>query len=125
MYLKKLSISGFRGAGDRLDIPLAHRTLFYGPNGSGKSSLMQSVAWTLYGKIPVLSGGVFTREDALVNDFMEPAAAEVVLTLSDDTTITRKRIKQTSTSKKTTAPKGHSSNAGLMRGFTGRVRHPC
>jgi DNA repair exonuclease SbcCD ATPase subunit len=97
MYLRRLSISGFRGVGQHLDLPLDHRTIIYGPNGSGKSSLLQSIAWTIYGKLPVLKGTVFTREDALVNDFLDDARAEITLTLSDDVSITRTRDKQNST----------------------------
>jgi exonuclease SbcC len=97
MYLKHLSISGFRGVGLHLDLPLAHRTIIYGPNGSGKSSALQAIAWTIYGKLPLLTGGVFTREDALVNDFLDEAKAEITLTLSDDVTITRTREKKKST----------------------------
>jgi DNA repair exonuclease SbcCD ATPase subunit len=71
MYLKHLSISGFRGVGSHLDLPLDHQTIIYGPNGSGKSSALQAIAWTIYGKLPFLTGTVFTREDALVNDFLD------------------------------------------------------
>jgi DNA repair exonuclease SbcCD ATPase subunit len=99
MYLQNLSISGFRGIGAGLDLPLTQRTILYGPNGSGKTSLLQSVAWALYGKLPAFLGGVFSKEDALVNDFLEEEKAEVVVTLSDNKTITRRRSKQDSTSK--------------------------
>ena len=99
MYLKHLSISGFRGIGPHLDLPLDHRTIIYGPNGSGKSCVLQSIAWTIYGKLPRLTGGVFTREDALVNDFLDEARAEIAVTLSDNVTITRTRNKQKSTTR--------------------------
>lgn len=99
MYLKHLSISGFRGIGPHLDLPLGRRTIIYGPNGSGKSNVLQAIAWTVYGKLPLLTGGVFTREDALVNDFLDEARAEITLTLSDDVTITRTRNQQRSTTK--------------------------
>jgi DNA repair exonuclease SbcCD ATPase subunit len=101
MYLKHLSIAGFRGIGPRLDLPLTQRTIFYGSNGSGKTSILQSIAWALYGKLPTFSGGVYSREDALVNDFFDEEKADVILTLSDNKTITRRRIKQDSTSKGT------------------------
>lgn len=104
MYLQHLSITGFRGIGAGLDLPLAQRTIFYGPNGSGKTSLLQSIAWALYGKLPAFSGGVFSKEDALVNDFLDEEKAEVILTLSDNKTITRRRSKQDSTSSKGTKP---------------------
>jgi exonuclease SbcC len=97
MYLQHLSIFGFRGVGEQLDIPLANRTIFYGPNGSGKSSILQAIAWTLYGKLPLFSGGVFSREDALVNDFLNEAKAEVTVTLSDGTSVQRQRAKRHST----------------------------
>ena len=99
MYLKHLSISGFRGIGSHLDLPLDHRTIIYGPNGSGKSSVFQAIAWTIYGKLPRLKGGVFTREDALVNDFLDEGRAAITLTLSDDITISRTRDKQRSTTR--------------------------
>ena len=99
MHLKHLSISGFRGIGSHLDFPLTHRTIIYGPNGSGKSSVLQAITWTIYGKIPFLTGGVFFREDALVNDFLDEDRAAVTLTLSDDVTVTRMRNKQKSTSR--------------------------
>ena len=99
MYLKHLSISGFRGTGPHLDLPLDHRTIIYGPNGSGKSNILQAIAWIIYGKLPLLTGGVFTREDALVNDFLDEGRAAVTLTLSDDITITRTRDKQRSTTR--------------------------
>ena len=104
MYLKHLSISGFRGIGAQLDVPLAHRTLFYGPNGSGKSSILQAIAWTLYGKLPLFSGGVFSKEDALVNDFLDEGKAEVIVTLSDGTSIRRQRVKKDSTGAGVTPP---------------------
>jgi DNA repair exonuclease SbcCD ATPase subunit len=97
MYLQHLSICGFRGVRKQLDIPLADRTIFYGPNGSGKSSILQAVAWTLYGKLPLFSGGVFSKEDALVNDFLDEAKAEVTVTLSNGTSIRRQRTKRHST----------------------------
>jgi len=99
VYLKHLSISGFRGTGPHLDLPLDHRTIIYGPNGSGKSNILQAIAWIIYGKLPLLTGGVFTREDALVNDFLDEGRAAVTLTLSDDITITRTRDKQRSTTR--------------------------
>jgi len=97
MHLKRLSLSGFRGVGSYLDLPLTRRTIIYGPNGSGKSSVLQSIVWSIYGKLPFLTGGVFTREDALVNDFLREAKAEVTLTLSDDVMLTRTREKKSST----------------------------
>jgi DNA repair exonuclease SbcCD ATPase subunit len=99
MYLQHLSIAGFRGIGSSLDIPLAHRTILYGPNGSGKTSILQAIAWALYGKLPAFSGGVFSKEDALVNDFLDTEKADVTLTLSENRTITRQRSKQDSTTK--------------------------
>lgn len=81
MYLKHLSISGFRGIGSHLDLPLGQRTIIYGPNGSGKSSVLQAIAWSIYGKLPYLVGTVFAREDALVNDFFGDGRAEIVLSL--------------------------------------------
>lgn len=104
MYLQHLSISGFRGVGVQLDVPLAHRTIFYGPNGSGKSSILQAIAWTLYGKLPLFSGGVFTKEDALVNDFLDEGQAEVTVTLSDGTSVRRQRTKRHSTGAGVTPP---------------------
>jgi exonuclease SbcC len=104
MYLQHLSVSGFRGVGAQLDLPLTYRTIFYGPNGSGKSSVLQAIAWTLYGKLPMFSGGVFTREDALVNDFLDDGKAEVLLTLSGGKTIQRRRSKRTSTGVGVTSP---------------------
>jgi len=101
MYLNHLSMSGFRGIGSSLDLPLGHRTIIYGPNGSGKTSILQAIAWALYGKLPTLTGGVFTREDALVNDFWDWPRAEITLTLSDGVVITRTRNKQSSTTKGT------------------------
>ena len=97
MYLKHLSISGFRGIGSHLDLPLGQRTIIYGPNGSGKSSVLQAIAWSIYGKLPYLVGTVFAREDALVNDFFGDGMAEIVLSLSDGVTIKRGREKQGST----------------------------
>jgi DNA repair exonuclease SbcCD ATPase subunit len=97
MYLKHLSITGFRGIGAQLDLPLAHRTVFYGPNGSGKSSILQAIAWALYGRLPLFSGGVFSKEDALVNDFLGGGNAEVVVTLSNGTSVRRQRTKRSST----------------------------
>jgi len=104
MYLQRLSISGFRGVGVQLDVPMAHRTIFYGPNGSGKSSILQAIAWTLYGKLPLFSGGVFSKEDALVNDFLDEGKAEVTLTLSDGRSIRRRRVKRNSTGAGVTPP---------------------
>ena len=104
MYLQHLSISGFRGVGAQLDLPLTHRTIFYGPNGSGKSSILQAIAWTLYGRLPMFSGGAFAKEDALVNDFLEDSKAEVLLTLSDGQTVGRQRRKRTSTGTGVTPP---------------------
>ena len=55
-------------------------------------------------------GGVFTREDALVNDFWDEEKAEVTLTLSDNKTITRQRIKQDSTTKGAKPPSAFLSS---------------
>jgi DNA repair exonuclease SbcCD ATPase subunit len=96
MHLKQLSISGFRGVGLHLELPLGHRTIIYGPNGSGKSSALQAIAWTIYGKLPFLTGTVFAREDALVNDFLSEARAKVALAFSDGSVIARTRDKQSS-----------------------------
>lgn len=104
MYLEHLCISGFRGVGDQIDLPLTRRTIIYGPNGSGKSSILQAIAWTLYGKLPLFSGGVFAREDALVNDFLDNGKAEVILTLSDGKILRRQRSKRNSTSAGATLP---------------------
>lgn len=101
MNLQHLSISGFRGIGDSLDLPLAHRTILYGPNGSGKSSVLQSIAWALYGNLPTFSGGVFIKEDALVNDFLDTAQTRVELSLSTGEVISRRRNKQSSTTRGT------------------------
>jgi DNA repair exonuclease SbcCD ATPase subunit len=101
MYLQHLSVSGFRGIGDNLDLPLAHRTILYGPNGSGKSSVLQSIAWALYGNLPTFSGGVFVKEDAIVNDFLGAAQTEVKLALSTGEMISRHRLKQSSTTRGT------------------------
>lgn len=97
MYLQHLSITGFRGVDEQLDFPMAHRTIFFGPNGSGKSSVLQAIAWALYGKLPQFSSGVFSKEDALVNDFSERSQAEVVVRLTDNVSVQRKRIKRDST----------------------------
>src|SRR6266511_2875534 len=97
MYLQHLSISGFRGVGLHLNVPLTHRTIFYGSNGSGKSSILLAIAWTLYGKLPLFSGGVFSKEDALVNDFLDEGKAEVTLTLSDGRSTRRQRVKRNTT----------------------------
>ncbi len=99
MYLKHLTIEGFRGIGSNLDLPFGKRTIIFGPNGSGKTSALQAIAWAIYGKLPTLSGTVFTREDAIVNDFLYDTSAKVTLTLSDDLTISRTRRKQSSTTK--------------------------
>ena len=99
MYLEQLSVAGFRGVGSHLEFPLGKRTIFYGPNGSGKSSILQAIPWTIYGKLPGFAGGVFTREDALVNDFLVEGEAEISLALSGDITITRTRAKRKSTTR--------------------------
>jgi DNA repair exonuclease SbcCD ATPase subunit len=99
MYLQNLSVSGFRGIGDSINIPLSHRTILYGPNGSGKSSVLQSIAWALYGALPTFTGGVFVKEDALVNDFLDIAKTQVELTFSSGEIISRHRSKQTSTTR--------------------------
>lgn len=104
MYLQHLSITGFRGVGEQLDFPLAHRTVFFGPNGSGKSSVLQAIAWALYGKLPQFSSGAFSKEDALVNDFSDRSEAEVVLRLTDDISVQRKRVKRDSTGAGVTPP---------------------
>jgi DNA repair exonuclease SbcCD ATPase subunit len=80
MYLQHISVFGFRGADTRFDVPLDQRTILFGPNGSGKTTLLQAVTWAIYGRYPLLSGTIFTDEDALVNDFVEEAKADVELT---------------------------------------------
>jgi exonuclease SbcC len=101
MYLQHISVFGFRGADTHRDVPLDHRTILFGPNGSGKTTLLQAVTWAIYGKYPLLSGTIFTDEDALVNDFIEEGKADVRLTLSDGTVIHRTRKKQGSTTRGT------------------------
>jgi len=104
MYIQHLNISCFRGVGRPIDLPLQHRTIIYGPNGSGKSSILQAIAWTFYGKLPMYVGGVFSKEDAFVNDFSDDGKADVTLTLSDGRTIQRQRKKKSSTSSGITNP---------------------
>lgn len=99
MYIKHLALSGFRGIGAHLDLPFAKRTIIFGPNGSGKTSLLQAIPWAIYGKLPALSGTVYTREDALVNDFYDASIAEVTLEFSGDVAISRTRRKQSSTTR--------------------------
>ena len=99
MYLKHISLAGFRGAYRPLEIPMDKQTILFGPNGSGKTTVLQAITWAIYGKYPLFSGAIFVDEDALVNDFVEPAKAEVRLMLSDGTTITRTRKKQSSTTR--------------------------
>ncbi len=104
MYIQHLNISCFRGVGRQIDLPFRHRTIIYGPNGSGKSSILQAIAWTFYGKLPMYAGGVFSKEDAFVNDFFADGKADVTLTLSDGKTIRRQRKKKSSTGSGITNP---------------------
>lgn len=41
--IKSLSLGGFQGFVEKLDVPLAPITLIYGPNGSGKSSILRAL----------------------------------------------------------------------------------
>lgn len=99
MFLSHLDLRGFRGAGDAVSLDFGKRTIIIGPNGSGKTSILQSIPWAIYGKLPKFTGTVFTREDALVNDFFEPAEAAVTATFSDGLQVTRTRSKQISTTR--------------------------
>lgn len=47
--LKRLELDAYRGAADRIAIPLdAPLNVIYGPNGSGKSTLATAIEWALF-----------------------------------------------------------------------------
>jgi chromosome segregation ATPase len=47
--LKHLEIAAFRGARDRLSVPLDKPlVVIYGPNGAGKSTLTTAIEWALF-----------------------------------------------------------------------------
>lgn len=55
--LKRIELSGFRGAKKQLDVslPAAASLLLYGENGSGKSSLTDGIEWFYYDRVAHLA----------------------------------------------------------------------
>ena len=53
MYLKRLSMKGFKSFADATNLDLeAGVTVVVGPNGSGKSNVVDAIAWVLGAQAP-------------------------------------------------------------------------
>lgn len=93
--LARLEAAGFRGVNRPLALTFGPGlTLLFGRNGTGKSSLLEAVAWALFGGVGAPGGPEFRREDALVNAFATESRAVVRLTLEragETLTVERRR----------------------------------
>ena len=66
----RLEAAGFRGINQPLTLSFGlGLTLLFGRNGTGKSSILEAIAWALYGGIGAPAATEFRREDAIVNAF--------------------------------------------------------
>ena len=102
--LKSVKLEGIRGFNKATDIEINEGlTIIHGPNGTGKSSILQAIEWCITGAIPYMSGGDFTKEDAIVNAFTATGQARVELVFSGPQEIllsrTKKRTKSTTAGK--------------------------
>ena len=90
MKIERLTISGFRGFRDRVEVPFAERfTVIDGRNGVGKSTLFDAIEFALTGhlsKYGEMKAGGESVEDYLwwKGDGTAPAERFVELTLRDD-----------------------------------------
>ena len=85
LHMSSLSLQGFRGIREPLDLQLGRRlTIIYGGNATGKSSLAQAIEFTL-------SGQVIDHEDnpipaRFLSNALDPTPGRVCLRLTDGTT---------------------------------------
>ncbi|MCL2762674.1 MAG: AAA family ATPase [Treponema sp.] len=88
MFLKHLSILGFKSFADRTEIDFADGiTALLGPNGCGKSNVVDAIKWSL-GEQATKSLRAEKMEDVIFNGTENRKAlnvAEVALTLANDT----------------------------------------
>ena len=87
MFLKHLSIYGFKSFADRTEIEFSEGiTALLGPNGCGKSNVVDAVKWAL-GEQAIKSLRAEKMEDVIFNGTETRKAlnvAEVILTLAND-----------------------------------------
>lgn len=90
MKIERLTVSGFRGFRDRVDVPFAERfTVIDGRNGVGKSTLFDAIEFALTGRLSKygeMKAGGESVEDYLwwKGDGPAPAERFVELTLCDN-----------------------------------------
>ena len=83
--LNRLEVAAFRGARDKIDIPLEKPlNIIFGPNGSGKSTLTTAVEWALFPREADLQTEhkIDERRDWQIRHVHANAQPSVVLTLS-------------------------------------------
>ncbi len=84
--IKKLSITGFRGVKDKLEIDFkkSQSLLLYGDNGTGKSTITDSIEWFLHDKIPHLTGeGILKNEGLRYKDLSDKDESSVGIEFSN------------------------------------------
>src|ERR1700738_964528 len=81
MKLSKLTIEGFRGFGERVEIDLSPDVIILsGPNGTGKTSILDAILWCVTGRLLRIgddSGDIVSR-------YAPAGLAQVTLTLFGD-----------------------------------------
>jgi len=89
LRLKRLDVANFRGAREKLRIPLDRPlTVIHGPNGSGKSTLLTAIEWALYPQeaAKLAESRIDERRSWQVRHVHGDHFPEVVLTLDADGT---------------------------------------
>jgi len=83
--VSELYIEGFRGINQGLPLSLGdHVTLIVGPRGTGKTTVCQGIEYCLFGKIPLLSGPEFAREDGLASSYHRTGKVLLKMLLQDE-----------------------------------------
>jgi DNA repair exonuclease SbcCD ATPase subunit len=81
MKLDHVSMEGFRGFGDRVEVDLsADVIIIAGPNGTGKTSILDAILWSLTGRLLRVGDDV----DDIVSRFAPAGVAQVTLRLRDE-----------------------------------------
>ena len=80
LYLRRLTVSGFRGIGPGISVefePSPGLTVIFGPNGTGKSSLIEALELAMCGKLRRVEGRTVVWKQAIGNLHQRPVRIAV------------------------------------------------